>query len=173
MPNLENKTKVISGKKIELEEFPTQPRIKDLKNSALYGLQESLGRFSKQIESMDISSIPPNLLNSIQIFQNSVDEFLFMYHAFDTTITEVGVKGYETERSIAIDIVKEYQSQKGNTKIFPSGTYLSNRLIELADNRVKKKQPLLRNVDLRTCQLWLKKMKDGTFDNNNLIDDDF
>jgi hypothetical protein len=172
MPNLGNKTKVISGKRIELEEFPTQLRIKDLKNNALYDLQESLGWFSKQIESIDKSSIPPNLLNLIQIFQNSVDEFLFKYHTFDTTITDVGVKGYETERCIAINIVKEYQLQK-NTEKFPSGTYLSNRLIELADSRVRNKQPLLRNVDLRTCQLWLKKMKDGTFDNNDSIDDDF
>ena len=173
MSNLENKTKVIAGKKIKLEEFPKQPLIKDLKNNALYDLQQSLGKFCKQIESIDSSSLPPNLLNSIQIFQDSVGEFLFKHECFDTAITDVGVKGYETERGIARDIVNEYQSQNGNTQKFPSGTYLSNRLIELADSRVKNKQPLLRKVDLRTCQLWLKKMKDGTFDNRTLINDDF
>jgi len=164
------KIRVKDGKRIAMENKYSPPSLKGIKWNLITGLENDLEFFKKNLKLIDISSVPPQLLELIDFLQDSVEKHTYAYQIVDRTITDVGVKGYEKEHALAIEIVKDYQIKKGDPSEFPKGPYLYDCLNRMAQERKNKKESMLRDVNLRTCQLWLKKMKEGKFNTNVLKD---
>lgn len=173
MPKKFRRTIVVDGIKTEViepeeslsdfDEPPPNPSWKHLKTGLiLKDLKDVTQMFRDQLNPMR-RDIQPEVRSTIRWYLECVDQILSMYENYNHFDRPFGRPRKEDERSIAKEVVLEYQQLNGDATKFPTGNYLYERLLSINENRIAKGTKKL-NISEKSCDNWISEMRNGKFD---------
>jgi hypothetical protein len=144
----------------------TPPTKKQFTHHLLGSLENAKNHYEKEFLNYDKSSIPRDFLYIFWGLRNEVKDFLDRYPlAEDYTLPgkKLGRNKNEGAREIAGKVLMDYRVQEGDLSAIPTGQYLFEKINEIINAKALAGEPCPMDVKLRTCQLWAKEIREGSF----------
>jgi hypothetical protein len=160
--------------KVTLEDSPLSENIeplpqtkKEFTHNLLWSLEAAKNHYEKEFLNFDKSLIPRDFLHIFWGFRNEVRDFLDRYpfaEGYTLPGKKMGRNKNDDAREIAKKVLMEYRVIKDDSSAIPTGQYLFEKINEIINIKALAGEPCPMDVKLRTCQLWVKEIRDGNFD---------
>jgi len=152
---------------------PTPPTKKQFTHFLLASLEDAKNHYENEFLNFDKSSIPRDFLYIFWGLRNEVRDFLDRYplaEGYTLPGKKMGRNKNDDAREIANKVLIEYRVTKGDSSATPTGQYLFEKINEIINIKALAGEPCPMDVKLRTCQLWVKEIRDGSFDTQDTDD---
>jgi hypothetical protein len=139
---------------------------KELTHSLLASLQDAKNHYENEFLNFNKTSIPRDFLHIFWGLRNEVRDFLDRFEiAENYTLPgkKMGRNKNNDAREIAAKVLADYRIAKNNPGATPTGQYLYEKINEIINIKALAGEPCPMDVKLRTCQLWAKEIREGSF----------
>lgn len=158
-----------NGKSIrstELEFYPEEPSRKDLTNLLLNKLLDAKEHYANKLLSLNKNAVPEEFLSIFFGLINEIEDFIDRYEDVSSHTQSGKSRGRKKNidaMGIAIFVAKKFKAQNQSSDATLTGQYLFDNINSIINDMALRGEPCPMDVKLRTCQLWAKKIKEGSF----------